>query len=91
MALFLSTTIATGQVISGDQVRISSVLLTAGAADAVVKLYSNGVEQIRLAAKAGTSAEYPSGKGGNDFNCPILTTPITLDLSGAGAFARVAY
>jgi hypothetical protein len=87
---FVSQTIATGQVISPDQIYVKTILLTAGASvDARAILY-DGAGNIAyvLASKAGDS---------NEFLMPSLQmysihlkTPL-LDLSGTGATITIEY
>ena len=92
MASKIITTIATGQAVSDKDIYVKSVELVAGPSnDAVVNIYGNGAETIRIAAAKGTSMQIQSSKGTNDFDAQHVQGPVTADLSGAGAWLKINY
>lgn len=89
MARFISTTISTGQTVIDDNMEIKAVSLTAAAATAVAKIYGAGGEEIRISAAATTTNQLIAP--GSRFYVFHIPGPVTLDLSGAGAWLRIDY
>ena len=78
-----------GQAVDDMQINVKSLLITAAAADATVTLKGEGNTQVVLAAKAGTSVSWPSGLNGGS-SVPVVG-PVTIDVTGVGAFARIDF
>ena len=92
MARFISQTVGTGQSISTSDLWIKSLMLSAnGSNDCSATIKCNGNTEIIICAAKGTTAEYPTGKGGNDFNTEHLPGPVTVDIVGTGAFFRISF
>ena len=93
MASYVHTGAITGASIGGSNpvVAIRSILVTAAAAAATVTVYSNGVAAIILTCPANDSRVYAAVSGGNQFSLEQLTGPVTIDVTGVGAFVRVSY
>jgi hypothetical protein len=93
MSQFITTTISAGQAVVSNQIYLRNVLITPAAAVATATIYGNGVAMVKLQASAnGSSVVYAAGgQASNEFSADIIPGPVTVDLTGAGAFLKLTY
>lgn len=80
----------TGTAITTEPIYLRNALITAAAADATATIIGNGTNEIVMACKAGESFSYPS-TGGGVLSQEIIPGPVTITITGAGAFVRISY
>ena len=94
MAIFIQD--GTGSAVSvsaNDNIIVTKISVTAASgADAVLTIAdANSSKSFVLAAKAGTSANDGNTTGGNQFRGFNFIAPVTLTLTGTGAWARIDF